>query len=682
MKRPAARFASTVPMPSAATSSMRMSSVFARTLRAPVALLLLMALALPAMARDYKHFMIGDPNAPTPGQVSSGLLLMGGGDRNFDALRWFLKKAGNGHLVVLRASQGNEVGEEFYRDVGGIASVETFVFSGPGSSNEPKMLESLAKADGIFIAGGDQARYVRFWKGTPVAAALDAHVRAGKPIGGTSAGLAILGEYLYGAMDNGSIRSPEALADPLGAAVTIEQDFLHIARLKGIVTDTHFKERDRLGRLFSFVAKAETLTGSPRRPLIGLGVDESAALAVESDGSGRIYATDPAGGAWLVRGGFAETQVAGKPLALRRVDVTGIGAGSVVHLPEGQVDAPVFQRAYRADNGRLQEIAPMMLVIHGGAGVERRDMTPEDERDARAALELALRQGHAALKAGKPALDAVTAAIAVLEDDPHFNAGRGAVFTHDGRNELDASLMDGATRKAGAVAGVHRVKNPILLARAVLEHSEHVMMVGDGAEAFAKEQGVELVDPAWFRTEKRWQQLQRRLIEDAQGVSALDDTHPGRRYTGTVGALALDARGGLAAGTSTGGMTDKRYGRVGDSPIIGAGTWADDRCAFSGTGWGEFYIRTAAAHAVCARMRYLNEGPAEAGQAVINGEIPAMGGDGGAIVLGADGRIGLPFNTEGMFRGWIGADGVPHIAIYAEDPLPLPQASAPQTSNP
>ena len=677
MKRPAARSASIAAMPSA-----RLSSAFARALRAPVALLLLMALALPAMARDYRHFMIGDPNAPTPGQVSSGLLLMGGGDRNFDALRWFLKKAGNGHLVVLRASQGNEVAEEFYRDVGGIASVETFVFSGPGASNEPKMLESLAKADGIFIAGGDQARYVRFWKGTPVAAALDAHVRAGKPIGGTSAGLAILGEYLYGAMDNGSIRSPEALADPLGAAVTIEQDFLHIAQLKGIVTDTHFKERDRLGRLFSFVAKAETLTGTPRRPLIGLGVDESAALAVESDGSGRIYATDPAGGAWLVRGGFAETQVAGKPLALRRVDVTGIGAGSVLHLPEGNVDAPVFQRAYRADNGRLQEIAPMMLVIHGGAGVERRDMTPEDERDARAALELALRQGHAALKAGKPALDAVTAAIAVLEDDPHFNAGRGAVFTHDGRNELDASLMDGATRKAGAVAGVHRVKNPILLARAVLERSEHVMMVGDGAEAFAKEQGVELVDPAWFRTEKRWQQLQRRLIEDAQGVSALDDTHPGRRYTGTVGALALDARGGLAAGTSTGGMTDKRYGRVGDSPIIGAGTWADDRCAFSGTGWGEFYIRTAAAHAVCARMRYLNEGPAEAGQAVINGEIPAMGGDGGAIVLGADGRIGLPFNTEGMFRGWIGADGVPHIAIYAEDPLPLPQASAPQASNP
>lgn len=637
--------------------------------------LLLAAVVSPAMARDYRRFIIGNPEAPTPGQVSPGLLLMGGGDRNFDALRWFLKKSGNGHLVVLRASQGNEVAEEFYRDVGGIASVETFVFSGPGSSNDPKILASLAKADGIFIAGGDQARYVRYWKGTPVAAALDAHLRAGKPIGGTSAGLAILGEYLYGAMDNGSIRSPEALADPLGAAVTIEQDFLRVERLKGIVTDTHFKERDRLGRLFAFVAKAETLTGSPKRALIGLGVDESAALAVESDGSGRIYATDPAGGAWLVRGGFTDTQNPGKPLGLRRVDVTGIGAGSVVHLPEGRVEAPVFQRAYRVDNGRLQEVAPMMLAIHGGAGVERRDMTPEDERDARAALELALRRGHTELKAGKSAVDAVTAAITVLEDDPHFNAGRGAVFTHDGRNELDTSIMDGRTRKAGAAAGVHRVKNPILLARAIMERSEHVMMVGDGAEVFAAEQGIELVDPSWFRTEKRWQQLQRRLSEKRQ--SAIDDGRPGRRYTGTVGAVALDNHGGLAAGTSTGGMTDKRYGRVGDSPIIGAGTWADDRCAFSGTGWGEFYIRTAAAHEVCARMRYLNEGPAEAGHAVINVDVPALGGDGGAIVMGADGRIGFPFNTEGMFRGWIGEDGVPHIAVYAEDSLPLPGASAP-----
>ena len=647
-----------------------------RLFRALCLAALLCLVALPAFARDYQRLIIGDLALPTPGKVQPGLLLAGGGDRNRDAVRWFLDHAGNGHIVVLSASYTHEIADEFYKDVGGAASVETFVFANGKPATDPKILDALARADGIFIAGGDQARYVRYWKGTPVAAALDAHVRAGKPLGGTSAGLAILGEYLYGAMDGGSIVSPEALADPMGPAVTIEQDFLHIATLHGVVTDTHFKERDRLGRLFAFVAKAETLTGTPRRPLVGVGVDESAALAVEGDGSARIFATDPHGSAWVVRGGFPETQVAGKPLQLARVEVTGVGAGSTLHLPAGTVDVPVFRKVYRVDNGRLQEVAPMMLAIHGGAGVERADLTPEEERAARAALELALRRGHAALKAGKPALDAVTAAITVLEDDPNFNAGRGAVFTHDGRNELDASLMDGATRAAGAVAGVHRVKNPILLARAVMDRSPHVMMVGDGAEAFAKQQGVELVDPAWFRTEKRWQQLQQRLREDAAKQAALDP-HPGRRYTGTVGAVALDAQGRLAAGTSTGGMTDKRYGRVGDSPIIGAGTYANAVCAVSGTGWGEFYIRTAAAHDVCARMTYLNETAAQAGEAVINGAVPALGGDGGAIVLAADGSVAMPFNTEGMFRGWIGADGVPHVAVFADEALTMPAPSAP-----
>lgn len=640
-------------------------------------LLSLLAAAGSAAAKDYRRFFVGDRGLPTPGRVEPGLLLAGGGDRNLDAARWFLGKAGNGHVVVLSASYTTELADEFYRDAGGAASVETFVFKNGKPATDPAILDALARADGIFIAGGDQARYVRYWKGTPIAAALDAHVRAGKPLGGTSAGLAILGEYLYGAMDGGSIRSPEALADPLGPPVTIEQDFLHLPTLKGVVTDTHFKERDRLGRLFAFVTKAQTLTGTPQRALIGLGVDESAALAVDGEGRGRIFATDPAGMGWVVRTGGIDTPKPGQPLTLRRAEAVGIGPGSVVRLPEGRVEAPTFHRYYRIADGRVVETPPFRLAIHGGAGVERRDMTPEDERDAKAALELALRQGYEQLKAGKPALDAVTAAIAVLEDDPHFNAGRGAVFTHDGRNELDASIMDGATRKAGAVAGVHRVKNPIRLARAVLERSVHVMMIGEGAEVFAQEQGVELVDPTWFRTEKRWQQLQRRLREKA-GAAALDPTErPGRRYTGTVGAVALDASGALAAGTSTGGMTDKRYGRVGDAPIIGAGTYANDLCAVSGTGWGEYYIRTAAAHEICARMRYLKEGPEAAGQAVINVEIPALGGDGGAIVMAADGRIGLPFNTEGMFRGWIGEDGVPHVAIYAEDALALPTSATP-----
>lgn len=309
-----------------------------------------------------------------------------------------------------------------------------------------------------------------------------------------------------------------------------------------------------------------------------------------------------------------------------------------------------------------------VLLIHGGAGVVRSGMTPADEAAVRAALELALRKGHEQLTAGKPALDAVTAAITVLEDDPHFNAGKGAVFTHDGKNELDSSLMDGATRKAGAVAGVHTVKNPILLARAVMEKSEHVMMVGQGAEIFAKEQGVTLVDPAYFRTEKRWQQLQKALKEEASGQAHADlET---AKHFGTVGAVALDRQGHLAAGTSTGGMTNKRYGRVGDSPIIGAGTYADAGCAVSGTGWGEFYIRAAAAHDICARMAYLKETPQQAGETVINQIIPKLGGDGGAIVLGADGAIGTPFNTEGMYRGWIGADGIPHVALYSDETLP------------
>lgn len=306
-----------------------------------------------------------------------------------------------------------------------------------------------------------------------------------------------------------------------------------------------------------------------------------------------------------------------------------------------------------------------VLVIHGGSGVVRRDLNPARENEIRAALARALQSGYAQLKAGKPALDGVTAALTVLEDDPNFNAGKGAVFTHDGRNELDAAIMDGDTLRAGAIAGVHRVKNPILLARAVLEKSEHVMLVGDGAEAFAREAGVTLVDPSYFRTEQRWQQLQRALKEDRDGKPHSDVETA--RHFGTVGAVALDAQGHLAAGTSTGGMTDKRWGRVGDSPIIGAGTYANADCAVSGTGWGEFYIRTVAAHAVCMRVSLMHVPLERAAAEVINQEIPAMGGNGGAIALDAKGHIAMPFNTDGMYRGWIGGDGVAHVAIYDDE---------------
>jgi beta-aspartyl-peptidase (threonine type) len=325
-----------------------------------------------------------------------------------------------------------------------------------------------------------------------------------------------------------------------------------------------------------------------------------------------------------------------------------------------------------------------ILVIHGGAGVIKRDMNPAKEKAVRAAMTKALEDGYAQLKAGKPAMDAVTAAIMVLEDDPNFNAGRGSVFTHDGKNEMDAAVMDGDTLRAGSVAGVHRVKNPILLARAVMEHSAHVMLIGDGAEEFAKEQGITLVDPSYFRTEERWQQLQKALKEDAEKQPHADVETA--KHFGTVGAVALDAEGHLAAGTSTGGMTDKRWGRVGDSPIIGAGTYANAQCAVSGTGWGEFYIRTVAAHEICMKVSMLGEPLQRAAAEVINQEIPSMGGNGGAIALDDKGNIAMPFNTDGMYRGWIGADGVPHVAIYGDEadpsnqpPMPVPSPASAST---
>ncbi len=307
-----------------------------------------------------------------------------------------------------------------------------------------------------------------------------------------------------------------------------------------------------------------------------------------------------------------------------------------------------------------------VLVIHGGAGVVAHELTPVKEKAVRAALALALQNGYAQLKAGKSSLDAVTAAITVLEDDPNFNAGKGAVFTHDGRNELDAAIMDGSTLLAGAVAGVEHVQNPILLARAVMEQSPHVMLAGAGAEAFAQSAGMSLVDAAYFRTEARWQELQSALREDAKSQPHAD-VRTANHFFGTVGAVALDAHGHLAAGTSTGGMTDKRWDRIGDTAIIGAGTYANSDCAVSGTGWGEYYIRTVAAHSICMQVTQMRIPLKRAAAVVINQEIPALGGTGGAVALDAKGHIAMPFNTDSMFRGWMGADGIAHVAIYGDE---------------
>lgn len=305
------------------------------------------------------------------------------------------------------------------------------------------------------------------------------------------------------------------------------------------------------------------------------------------------------------------------------------------------------------------------LVIHGGAGtIARENMTPERDAEIRAALVHALEVGGAVLSAGGSALDAVEAAVRELEDDPNFNAGRGAVFTAAGRNELDASIMDGRGRSAGSVAGVTETRHPISLARAVMENSPHVMMAGEGANTFSREQGLEQVDPSWFHTEERWQQLQRFLARDRADAS---DTAGADTKFGTVGAVALDQQGNLAAGTSTGGITGKLYGRVGDAPIIGAGTYADNRaCAVSATGAGEYYIREGVAHEICARVRFLGETPQQAADSV-QAETLALGGSGGVIVLGPDGSWAYSFNTAGMYRGTIATDSAAQVAIYDDE---------------
>lgn len=314
-----------------------------------------------------------------------------------------------------------------------------------------------------------------------------------------------------------------------------------------------------------------------------------------------------------------------------------------------------------------------VMIIHGGAGtILKKNMTPEKEAAYTAALTQALNAGYKVIQSGKTSLDAVEATIHVLEDSPLFNAGKGAVFTHDGRNEMDAAIMNGKTLAAGAIAGVTTVKNPISAARAVMEKSEHVMMMGEGADKFAKEAGLEIVDPKYFWTKERWDGLQDALKEDST-KAVLD--HGSKKSMkmgtinhdykfGTVGCVALDKAGNLAAGTSTGGMTNKKYGRVGDSPIIGAGTYCNNETAgISCTGWGEFYIRNVVAKTISDLMEFKGLGVAEASKIELD-KVGKMGGDGGLIALDRKGNIAMPFNTEGMYRGTITADGKIEIQIY------------------
>jgi beta-aspartyl-peptidase (threonine type) len=294
------------------------------------------------------------------------------------------------------------------------------------------------------------------------------------------------------------------------------------------------------------------------------------------------------------------------------------------------------------------------IVVHGGAGVmSRQNLTPEMEKDYRKSLLEAINAGKKILSEGGSSLDAVEQTIRIMEDNPLFNAGKGAVFTHEGRNELDAAIMDGSNLAAGAVAGVTDIKNPITAARRVMTNSPHVLLTGAGASQFAREQGVDIVPPSYFYTEKRYNELLEILKKEKNG---------------TVGCCALDKNGNLAAGTSTGGMTDKRYNRIGDSPIIGAGTYANNNtCAVSATGHGEYFIRWTVAHDISALMEYKGLSLKEASELVVDGKLVKAGGSGGVICVDRYGNISMPFNSTGMFRGFATADGKEGIFIYKDE---------------
>ncbi len=319
-----------------------------------------------------------------------------------------------------------------------------------------------------------------------------------------------------------------------------------------------------------------------------------------------------------------------------------------------------------ADSGGRQE--RVVIVVHGGTADadDRKGMTPQLEKEKRRGLEAAAKSGYEKLKSHGSSLDAVEAAIRVFEDDPLFNAGKGAVFTHEGKNEMDASIMDGRTMKAGAVADVTVIRNPISAARAVMERTRHVLLVSKGAEQFAREAGLPIVDPSYFYTERRWQELQKALQQEkADKTGAL--ARPPKKHLGTVGAVALDEHGNLAAGTSTGGITNKRPGRVGDSPIIGAGTYADNEgAAISCTGVGEYFIRYAAAHDVDCLMRYKGYPIQKAADAVINGRLKNAGGEGAMIGLDAKGNKAISSNSEGIFHAWVTEDGAVHSGIFTK----------------
>lgn len=613
-----------------------------------------------------------------------GIALIGNGGNVQSAFQWMIDRSGGGNAVVITASGNGNYTKDLF-DMGGLQSVVTLNITSREEANDEQVARTIRNAELLFIAEGDQSRYMNYWKNTKSAAAINYVLNEKKvPVGGTSAGCAILGGICYSG-EEGSAVSDNALQNPFHPRITLyNNDLMRVPWLANVITDPPHATPDSQGRHIAFLARAVADWGMDAR---GIAPGERTAVCIDENGVARVYGENKA--YFVIANSKPEKPGKGGPLDwsekpanyVYEIQGTDSGAGkfSVANFTRETARGGKWYR-WNVTNGKMSRQpttdvpVKYAMVIHGGAGtILRKNMTAEAEKQYVAALTQALEIGYKKIKEGKSSLDAVEAAIHVLEDNPLFNAGKGAVFTHEGRNELDASIMDGKTLMAGAVAGVTNIRNPISAARAVMEKSEHVMMAGSGAEKFAKEAGLTIVDPEYFYTKSRWEGLQRAIKEEKEKSTLDHNSYVPKMGTvnkddkfGTVGAVALDQHGNLAAGTSTGGMTNKKFGRIGDSPIIGAGTYANNyTVAVSCTGWGEFYIRNVVAYDLSALMEYKGLPVSEAGRRVIE-KVGAAGGDGGLIALDSYGNAAMPFNTEGMYRGTVTADGKITVEIYKD----------------
>ena len=628
--------------------------------------------------------IVGDTsNVNTP--TSFGVALVGGGGNVNSAFRWMISKSGGGDAVVITASGTVDYNKEIF-ELGGLNSVQTVNITSRDISDNDSVYNIIKNAEMLFIGGGDQSRYMHFWRGTKTQEAINYLLREKKvPVGGTSAGCAILSGIYYSG-EEGSVVSDEVLKNPFIQGVTLyNNDLLHVPYLEHIITDQHYLTRHRQGRHVSFLARIIKDWGIFAD---GIAPNERTAVCIDENGNAKVFGESKAY--------FIKTDMSKKPemvkantplewndnqraLFVYEIQGSDSGAGnfSVADFNSEKASGGKWYWWW-VDNGNLKmQLATdtakkYAMVIHGGAGtILKKNMTTQLEKEYTEALTNALQAGYKMISSGKSSLDAVQAAINILEDNPLFNARKGAVFTHDGRNEMDAAIMDGSNLMAGAVAGVSHVRNPINAALAVMQKSEHVMMSGEGADKFAKEAGCVMVSPKYFYTEARWKALKEAIKEDSikskshsYNLHKLGTINPDYKF-GTVGAVALDHKGNLAAGTSTGGMTNKRFGRIGDSPIIGAGTYANNKtCAISCTGHGELFIKAVAAYDVSCLMEYKNMTLQEACEEVVLKKLVQLHGEGGLIGMDAKGNAAMVFNSAGMYRGVKNSDGEFLVAIY------------------